>query len=341
MKKILSAFLIAAVALTLCLSFAACAPESQTVEEFGNIDYKTVLKDYLEYPDAANDAKMNAVERNVKDIVDDDSLTDAKKIVQIMERATLNEIECDHFAYFRNQMGETKIGDKSGQLIYQRLRKQSDTLKDDTTIKLPVNHNFGGTETSFVTSAVIRYVNNGKYNRIEKASDIVYNEETGILEVAKWKKGSKWDETESAMSSRSYDEARKTCINWGLENVVDSSKAISIESKTDDKGNVYYQLKFSIDVAVANADGTTIGRLENDNSGKNMRYEYCDIVAEIWQNGLAKRYQINESWSGKIGKLMLWYEGSATSKSEIIFSYSEADMDNSKTEAIYQGILNK
>ena len=59
---------------------------------------------------------------------------------------------------------------------------------------------------------------------------------------------------------------------------------------------------------------------------------------EIWENGLAKKYIIDESWSGKIAKI---YSGSAQSKSTIIFSYSEADLDYSKTDAIYKGILKK
>lgn len=338
MKKFLSITLILALALTLSLSFVACKGESQDVDGITKINYETILKDYLAYPDANNEASMAAVNRNVTDIFNDSSLTDAQKIAQIMERATNNEIECAYFSYFRNQVGETKIGDNSGQLIYQRLRKQSNTLKDDTTIKLPINHNFGSTETKFVTSAVIRYVNNGKYNRIKNQSNIVYNTENGLLEVDKWERDSKWNIDESAESSRSYDEARKTCINWNVENIVDSNKDISITEKEDANNNKYYELKFSINVDAANNDKTTIDRLQNDNSGKNMKYEYCNLVVEIWKNGLTKRYQIDESWSGKIGAAILWYEGSAQSKSEIVFSYSERDLDNSKTEAIYQGI---
>lgn len=338
MKKFLSVTLVLAIALTLCLSFVACKGDSQDVDKLTEINYEALLKDYQAYPDAANDAKMAAVERNVTQIFNDSSLTDAQKVAQIMERATNNEIECAYFSFFRNQVGETKIGSNSGQLVYQRFRKQSDTLKDDTTIKLPINHNFGSTETGFVTAADIRYVNNGKYNRMTKKSDIVYNKETGLLEVEQWKKHSKWDIDEEAKWSRSYDEARKTCVNWNVENIVDSSKTISLAEKEDGNNNKYYELKFSVNVAVANNDSTTIERLENDNSGKNMKYEYCNFVVEIWQNGLAKKYVIDESWSGKIGAAIIWYEGSATSKSEIIFSYSERDLDNSKTEAIYQSL---
>ncbi|MDE6474703.1 MAG: hypothetical protein K2L70_06355 [Clostridia bacterium] len=338
MKKFLSVTLILALALTLCLSFVACKGDSQDVDKLTEIKYETLLADYLSYPDAANDAKMATISRNVTEIFNDSSLSDAQKIAQIMDRATKNEIECAYFSFFRNQVGETKIGGNSGQLVYQRFRKQSDTLKDDTTIKLPINHNFGALESNFVTSADIRYVNNGKYNRMSNKSNIVYNKDTGLLEVEQWKKHSKWNIDEEAKWSRSYDEARKTCINWNVENIVDSAKTISLTLKQDENNNEYYELVFSVNVGVANADSTTIKRLEEDNGGKDMKYEYCNFVIQIWKNGLAKKYQIDESWSGKIGGI---YSGSAQSKSEIVFSYSERDLDNSKTESIYQGILNR
>lgn len=170
-------------------------------------------------------------------------------------------------------------------------------------------------------------------------SSIVYNESTGLLEVATWKKQSSdnWNKPEDAKGSRSDEEARKTCVNWNVENVVDS-KDITIELRTDDNGNKYFYLKFSINVDAANADKTTIANLENDNGGSGMKYNYSHFEMEIWENGLAKKYIIDESWSGKIAKI---YSGSAQSKSTIIFSYSEADLDYSKTDAIYKGILKK
>lgn len=340
MKKILSVTLILALALALCLSIAACDKGPVVDTKIVGVDYSKILQDYEQYPNAANDAKMSEVERNVSDILADSSLTDAQKVAQAMDRATQNEIECAYFAFFRNQSGETKIKKKSGQLIYQRLRKQSDDVKDDTTIKLPVNHNFGSTEKNFVTSADIRYVNNGKYNRITKNSPITYNETTGLLEVEKWKKHEKWNEDEEAIWSRSYDEARKTCVNWSKENIIDD-KNVSIETKTDGNGNTYYELTFSVNVAVANADKITIDRLTEDNSGKNMRFDYCNVIAQIWQNGLAKKYIIDEKWTGEIGAFVIWYNGSAQSKSEIIFSYSERDLDFSATDAIYQNLAKK
>lgn len=329
---------------TCCIAFAGCATDSQNVTIKEQIDYSLVLKDYQKYPDDANVASMDKIAENVSDIYADDSLSDSEKVAKMIERATQNEIDCEYFSYFMDKVGTTSIGSNSGTLIYQRLRRQSDTLKDDVTIKLPVNHNFNSTASGFVTAADIRYTSDGQLKRMAAKSnnDIIYDEETGLLEVSTWKKapkiGESWPKDENAKDSRSYDEARKTAINWNANGIV-KSEGIKIEVKTDEiTGKNYYQLTFSIDIDVANSDSTTIDRLENDNSGKNMKYEYCDFVVEIWECGLTKSYFIKESWSGKIGAAFIWYEGSAQSTSKIVFSYSTVDMDDSETNKIYNSL---
>lgn len=341
MKKSLIVFAVLAIVLTTCVAFSACTDPIEA--NVTAIDYSLVLNDYLKYPDAANVASMDAIERNVADIYADSSLSDAEKVAQMMDRATLNEIDCEYFAYFMDKVGTTNLGSNSGTLIYQRLRRQSDTLKDDTTIKLPINHNFNSIAATFVTSADIRYVKDGKYFRMDcKNSKITYDEKTGLLSGSDWDKESSknWNRDENAKDSRSYEEARKTVINWSVDGIVDS-EGIVIEKKVDEAtGKEYFSLTFQIDVAVANADTngktSTIGRLQNDNGGSGMKFEYCKLKVEIWDCGLAKYYEIDESWSGKIQM----YEGSANSVSKVVFSYSEADMDDSDSLAIRNSILN-
>ena len=335
MKKSLIVFAVLAIILTSCLAFTACSdPLNVTIVP---VDYSAVLNDYLKYPDEANVTSMQAVERNVADIYADASLTDAEKVAQIMDRATYNEMECEYFAYFVDKVGTTNLGNNSGTLLYQRLRRQSDTLKDDTTVKLPVNHNFDAIASSSVTAADIRYVKDGKYFRMDcGASDMTYDSKTGLVVGSNWKKQSRgnWNKTENAADSRSYDEARKIAINWSAEGIVDSEN-ITIQSKVDENtGKVYYELSFSIDVDVANADSTTIDRLENDNGGSGMKFEYCKFKVQIWDCGLAKYYEIDESWSGTI----VMYSGSAQSVTKVVFSYSEADMDDSASLAIRDSI---
>lgn len=337
-KTLLISIIVLTIAITACFAFAGCTnPINAEIKD--GINYSLILKDYLAYPDAANVASMEAIERNVTDIYNDSSLSMNDKIAQMVERATLNEIDCEYFAFFNGKVGSTNLNSNSGTLIYQRLRRQSDTVKDDTTIKLPVNHNFDVIASTFVTAADIRYVTeNNKYFRMDTAnSKIKYNEESGLLYVddSDWKKESNanWNKDQTALESRSYDEVRKSVINWNAEGIVADGGTINI--KEDENGNKYYELTFSINVDVANADATTIERLENDNGGSDMKIEKCEFVVQIWECGLAKQYNITEVWSGTI----VAYSGSAQSTSEIIFSYSENDMDYSKTQSILQGLL--
>lgn len=331
MKKFLSITLVLAIALALCLSFVACKGQNADVT---GIDYGKIFTDYLEYPDAANVESMNAIERNVSDIYNDPNLTDAEKIAQMMEQSTQNEIKCAYFAYFIDRIGETKMGNNHGKLVYQRLRRQTNTYKDDTTLKLPINHNFDAIASKTMTQAQIRYNKNGKLYRIVNKDKIIYDETTGLLTVDAWKKGSDWDHPEDLIeSSRNYSEARKTCVNWNAKDIVDSSKTMNIAEKTDSKGNKYYALEFSVNVEVANADETTLANLKEDNGGE-TKYEYCNLVVEIWENGLAKKYNIKESWNGKVSI----YSGSAQCESTIVFSYSERDVSDEKTAEIKAGI---
>lgn len=336
MKKVLTTIAVMLVALTLCISFAACKGDSQN-GEIVDVDFGTVLKDYLVYPDAVNvdsiengrdGAKESPVD--VSAIYENESLGTADKIAKMVYGATINEIACDHFAYFTHKVGSTNLGSNQGTLVYQRLRRQSDEIKDDITIKLPVNHNFNSIAANFVTSADIRYIAEGLYSRMNNDSPITYNFKTGLLEVKDWKiqKRSNWNSPQEASGSRSYDEAKKADINWTANDIV-SEEGAKIEVK-EEGGKKYYELTFSIDVEVANNDKLTIEWLENDNGGSNMKYEYCRMTVQIWECGLAKRYDIEESWNGKIQM----FSGAAQNKQITVFSYSEADMDYSQSKKI-------
>ncbi|MDE5548882.1 MAG: hypothetical protein K2J13_01375 [Clostridia bacterium] len=353
MKKALSAIALTLIISLLCVSFVACSGKSQNGDPVYDVDYSLVLSDYLEAPDAANVASIETKRDGAKEEIDpvdvsaiyDDymngDLTITEAIAQMVDGATKNEIVCDHFAYFTNKIGSTKLGGNEGSLVYQRLRKQTDSVKDDTTIKLPINHNFNSVASTFVTSADIRYISSeGKYYRMNNKSDIIYNFKTGILEVEKWKKQSakNWNDSQLAIWSRSIEEARKTPINWETAGIVAKDGA---ELEYNEDGG-YYELTFSIDIKVANNDksgkNSTIKVLENDNGGSNMKYEYCKFKVQIWECGLAKRYDIDESWSGKIQM----YSGSAQNKQVTVFSYSEKDcLDYSITQAHYNSIAKK
>ena len=68
MKKFIIVTLILALAVTACLCFTACN-KVYNKAKIVDIDYSKVLVDYLKYPNADNDASMQEIQRNVKDII--------------------------------------------------------------------------------------------------------------------------------------------------------------------------------------------------------------------------------------------------------------------------------
>ena len=288
---------------------------------------------------------VETVKYPIAGIISDDSLTDVQKIQQIMSATEQNEIKVERFNYFQYKMGTTDIDGESGTLLYQRTRRQNQQDKDDTTIKLPVKHNFNITAVNFVQDAMIRLVHDNKIYRIEgDVKKIAYDDKTGYLSLPAdaWKKGKHFGDEEFVTSSQNLEETKKTCVNWECANIVKSEGA-SITQKTTSNGDVYYVLSFTVDLDVANADETTIAKLENDNSGSNMSLGKMEIVAEVWECGLMKYYETDETWSGEIGTYIMniWfgYKGSADSQSKTWYSYTERDNDMSESIAILGTLL--
>lgn len=337
MKKIITAITVLMMVCTIGCIAIACDDGEYNVNEADGIP--SVLLDTEVAPDASVASSVNTP---ILPFINDASLTDAEKIQKIMNAAEINESYASRFTYFNYTTGTTSIDGKSGTLIYQRLRKQTSNSKDDITLKLPINHNFGSSEVAFVRSAVIRYNPPGNtYYRMEAdGEDIKYDSETGLLSVdnSAWKKKIGSFGTEGTITPGDVEDMKKTCTNWSCKNIVKADTA-KIEKKTTEDGAVYYELTFEIDSAVANSDAATIDRLQQDNSGKNMSVNYIRMKVQMWECGLLKAYSTEESWNGKIGAVILWYEGSAESKANVVYSYSERDNDMSNTESIKNGLL--
>lgn len=338
MKKLITALtVVMMICMIGCLAIACDDGEYNVTEAEG---VPNVLQDYKVAPEAS---VAESVHTAILPIINDDTLSTAEKIQQIMNAAEYNESFVNRYTYFNYTKGTTTIKDKSGTLIYQRLRKQNSNSKDDMTLKLPVNHNFGSAEVMFVRSAALRYNPPGNtYYRMQADGECIkYDEKTGLLSVdnADWKKHSQFGSSGTiSPGEHNLEDAKKTCANWNCEGIVVADSA-KIEKKTTDNGDVYYELTFEIDKDVANADETTISRLEQDNSGKNMSVNYIKAKVQVWECGLLKYYTTDESWNGKIGAAIIWYEGSAQSVSNVFYSYSERDNDMSNSESIKNGLL--
>lgn len=271
---------------------------------------------------------------------------------QMMYAATKNIATAYQYSYFKNQIGTTNIGSNQGTLIVQRMRRQNQTIKDDTTLKLPYNHNFGSLEAAFVTGEgkdAIRYVKDNKIYRIVSKT-IDYDEKTGFLTCDDWKRSSKnYGGDDKPQNSANLTEARFNYISlvkdmkyiedYGKEqDIADISQPKAVfkndTAKIQDKGE-YYEISVSVDSDVIDADAESAYMFEKDNSATGVHIEKCEIIYQIWKCGLPKAYQVDETWSGTIKV----YAGSANAKSECKYSYTDDDCnDDSKTNAIWKSL---
>ena len=303
----------------------------------GDPDFTLVLKDYQDAPSATIAA---SVKYDIIGILEDDSYTDAEKAAAAVLFTTGNECFVDQYSYIRYQIGSTKLKDNEGTLIYQRTRrevnKEGEKMKNDVTLKLPVNHTFGNTEVTVVANAATRYVTGGNYYKIIASSDDIHvNNETGFLEVANsaWIKSSPWGQEDNlyyGSSDFTAMDQKKIQLDVGyLDETIEDSEIkadlIDADSVVIEQKDGYYSVYFEADLEAANKDRYTTNALNNDNSGKNMQYTKLKVTLEIWDCGLTKCMTIEEGWSGSVGFAIMWYEGQASSKSTIVYSYSDAD----------------
>ena len=269
---------------------------------------------------------------------------------QMMFAAYKNIATAYQYSYFSDKIGTTNLGDKSGKLVVQRLRRQNKDIKDDITLKLPIEHNFGTFEVKAVTgegAVAMRYIKNGGIYRI-KSNKITYDEKTGYLSCDSWGKGKSFGAKETPAQSANITESRMNYLSLveGMEYRedgndsgmhIDSPKPIFKNStaRIDDKGD-YYEIYVEVDSAFADNDPETIYFFEKDNGAKGVHIEKCNITYQIWKCGLPKAYVVDETWSGHIAV----YDGEANAKTKCKYSYEDKDCtDDSATEAILNALL--
>lgn len=346
-KAAIAISVIAGVALIAVLAVFVIMPllsPSQTGEVKDAIDFSLELANYTAAPSSA---VTSSVTYDVASILNDSSKSNAYKAAAAVLFTTGNEIFVNQYAFFRYQVGTTNLGSNYGTMIYERIRRETTDVKYDTTLKMPINHNFNALAVNFVQSANIRYAHYNVYHRMDSAlSDMKYNEETGLIEIAKWKKqsSSNWNKQNSGTNNTlsEYEDMQKIALNVGslgdtvaLSTVKDD--LINASTVTIEHLDGYYKIYFEVDIEKANADSETTSKLDNDNGGSGIKYEYCKVTIEIWDCGLTKSYVIDEKWGGKIQM----FEGSADSVSNIKYSYTDKDCtDFSYPDSLIEQINN-
>ena len=362
---IISSSVVAAVVLIAVLAVFVILPsfginlliKSKSGELAESVDFSAKLSGYTKNPNSveAKTEILGALTYDEEYMASLYSSSKDKNLIaaQMMYAATKNIATAYQYSYFKNQIGTTNIGSNSGTLIVQRLRRQNQVIKDDTTLKLPYNHNFGAIEATVVTGegkTAIRYVKDGHIYRIESSS-IDYDEKTGFLTCDSWKphKDGKYGNPDTPQNSANITEARFNYISlvkdmkyiedYGTESDkgdITQPKAVFKKdtAKIEDKGD-FYEITVEIDSDVIDADSDSAFMFEKDNSATGVHIAKCDITYQIWKCGLPKAYVIDETWSGKIKV----YSGEANAKSECKYSYTDADCnDDSKTNAIWKAL---
>ena len=321
-----------------------------------SIDFSAKLSGYAENPNSvtAKTKILNALTYDEDYMAELYGSSKDKNLVaaQMLYAATKNIATAYQYSYFKNQIGTTQIGSKSGTLIVQRLRRQNQEIKDDTTLKLPYNHNFGAIESTFVTGegkTAIRYVKDGAiYRIISKTID--YDEKTGFLTCNSWKASNdRYGDPDTPQNSANLTEARFNYIslvkdmkyieNYGEEqDIADITQPKAVfkksSAKISDKGD-YYEIYVEVDSDVIDNDEESMHMFDKDNSASGVHIAKCEITYQIWKCGLPKEYKVDEVWSGKIKV----YSGEANAKTECKYSYTDADCnDDSKTNAIWKAL---
>lgn len=275
---------------------------------------------------------------SIEDIINDSSLADNEKVRLIMDAVEENETKVLRYTYFKYTKGQTTMSEANDfMMIYQRLKKQDRQIKDDIILKFPINLGTSSTMFNFYASTAAKSKGiyaDGKLWRLSTGlDDLEYDGEgTGLLSVKEgaWKKGSDFgDKNETSIQTQNREESKKTALNFSKENII-SSDGVSIVH--NEKG--YYEITFKANISVANADSTTIARLEQDNSASGMSFNKLEVKIQVWDCGLIKEMYYDESWNGTI----MGFNGVANASTYIEYSYTLEDCDHSETQAIINSL---
>lgn len=351
-----SVIAVAAIAVILIVFVLPLIMPSQTAT-LKEVDFSTLVPGYEKAPEESGSSTeiLDAIyyKAPAMEAYYNSATADNKNLVaaQMIFAAYKNIATAYQYSYFANKVGTTELNG-GGTLVEQRLRRQNQTQKDDTTLKLPINHHFNTFYVLAVTGEKknsIRYIKDGKIYRI-KSMEIAYNEETGLLECSKWKanKDAKWANDDPVSGSANITEARLNylslvknmrLLNDGeTDDIMDITQPKAIFKKNsariEDKGD-YYEIYVETDSKFASSDSDTLGYFKEDNGATDVTISKCIITMQIWKCGLPKSVDTEEKWSGNIEG----FSGDANVTSQRRYSYDDTDCnDMSVTDAIWKSV---
>ncbi len=348
---------LAAIVIATTLLLSACA----AVEAEPPMADETYMGGYNTKP--AFDGYYSA---QVDEVLQSASLDNATKAAYLWALASYNWGQTSQYAMFQNKVGDTVLKGNQGTMAYQQYHKEKRADGDykgekyHYTIKHIYDSNFSSVVEGLLESANVRFVANtgdlqglyrfkingdGKEVTMFTGTQLLGEE----LLTTKWKKGKDF--------GGNGEEIWKTGIvkenTASLSEVIAAIKSDVQTCDVDDRliqGNIntladgvvsgatitkaadgdYYTVTMTFDLEKLNADSRSIEFLNSDNSAKNMQWDSLSVSFEIWDNGLFRSYTIDEKWTGEVGAVAFWFEGSASATNHVYFSYTDEDCSMQK-----------
>ena len=316
----------------------------------------------------------------VTEVLESQTLDNATKAAYLWALASYNFGQADQFAMFQNKVGDTVLKGNKGTMAYQQYYKEKRHDGDykgekyHYTIKHIYDSNFDSTVEGILESARMRFVANtgdlqGLYRFEVNGDGKEVTTFTGkkllgedLLDTS-WKVGDDFGGNGEEIWKKTLDSAKNT---MSLDEVIAAIKADIQNCKVDDRliqGNIntladgvvvsegttinkaedgdYYIVTMAFDLEKLNKDERSIEFLNNDNSAKDMQWDKLAVTFEIWSNGLFKSYSIDETWTGEVGKAIIWFEGSASATNHVYFSYTDEDCSMDRELAYLAEFIDK
>ena len=272
--------------------------------------------------------------------------SDIEKAIYLFLLACYNERDLPYYSYFLNGSGSTDIGTLRGSLVSQSYRVVNNTIADnELTYHRLINYVTEGEPENLLK--IIRgilnegyqkaYLNDKEYKIVSPANSvgITSDPDEDIILGAGWNystlnekkydgKVDDWEDIDTAgMTQAEIDFAHRYKSRISIDLLVkDIVKSATLEQKTDGE-NTYWEGTIIIDTDVANADAKTIANLKDQTSGLGQHFNKFDLTFQVWDMGVFKFWDVEESWYGSI----IGLSGDSESVAPCYYSYDIRDCD--------------
>jgi len=251
-----------------------------------------------------------------------------EKAAYLFLLASYNERDLPYYAYYLDGSGFVNSPSIDGELFALSYKIVNNTY-DDTprTYSRLINYGnklflIGGKKpVDFTTAAQIllnkahqeAFVGDQKYKMVATSMSMIQGETPVDNTIAvEWNKGSlsqkeydgripDWEDLDITGLSQPeidfiYKYESRVSMQLLAENIIESA---TIEEKTLD-GKNYWECKIIVDVNVANNNAKTIAALEKSAGFSNMNYNKFELAFEVWDIGVFKFFNAEESWNGSL-----------------------------------------